>query len=74
MDHLAKSLQMNPEELKAKNMYKQGDISYIVRMHLNLGPRPKHNYFVLIKADPKGMPLQYCKIEDLWKSQLQGKK
>ena len=32
MDHLAKSLNMEPGKLKETNMYKQGDVSYIVSL------------------------------------------
>lgn len=31
IDHLARSLKIDPEELKEMNMYRQGDISYVVR-------------------------------------------
>ena len=34
MDHLARSMQMEPERMKELNMYKEGDISYIVRSTL----------------------------------------
>lgn len=30
MDHLAKTLKLDPGDVKVANMYKQGDVSYIV--------------------------------------------
>ena len=75
MDHVAKSLRLDPGNVKALNMYKQGDISYIVRAISN------YKMCIIIifintfdfQADPKGMPLQYCSIKDLWSSKLKDK-
>ncbi len=70
MDHVAKSLHLDPGNVKAMNMYKQGDISYIVRTISNYKMCIIFINTFDFQADPKGMPLQYCSIKDLWSSKL----